>query len=122
VLDELEQDTLRGRVHRAGRLVEHEQLGFGGDGPGNEHALVLASRERVERPLGELPHADLVQRLAGALPIPCLESPQRAEQAGATHQDDVEDRQRPALIEPVALRNVAHPRRPARREYEAAAE
>ena len=109
-LDQLEQHALRGGVHRAGGLVEDQEFRLGGDGPCDQDSLVLPARERIERPLGEIAHADLLQRLAGALAVLGAEAPHRAAQSGTAHQHHVQHRERPAGVEPIALRDVSDPR------------
>jgi hypothetical protein len=56
LVQHLEQDFLGGSVDPIERLVEQQQLGLLGDGPGDEDALALSAREGTEPvagPVGE---------------------------------------------------------------------
>jgi hypothetical protein len=54
----LREDLLAGQVHTRHRLVHDQQLGSGGEGTGDEYALVLPAGQRVHRVLGAVREAD----------------------------------------------------------------
>ena len=60
-----------GGVHACGRLVEHENVGLGGQGAGDEHALLLAAGKLGKLFAREVLRAGRLQALAhkGALAL-----------------------------------------------------
>ncbi len=54
---------LAGRVHPGRGLVEDEQVGFAGEGAGDEHALLLAARQGLRPLAGGLRDIEPLQRL-----------------------------------------------------------
>ena len=53
VAEQVDHLHLRGDVQRAERLVEHQELGFGGQGSGDGRTLQLAPRDLAGTPAGE---------------------------------------------------------------------
>lgn len=73
------QDLLAGQVDARHRLVHDQQLGFAGEGAGDEDALVLAAGEGVHRVLGAVRHADQLQGAPDRLAV----GPAQDAEAGA---------------------------------------
>ena len=85
--DESHEGLSGGGVHAGGRLVKHEDVGFGGQGAGDEHALLLAAGKLGKPLAGEVGRAGGLQAFAheGALAW-------RDESAGADPPVDAHER------------------------------
>ena len=77
-LEQLEDLAGGGAVEVAGRLVGHEQVGIGDDGPGDRHALLLAAGKLARIMVLALLQADDPQRRHHVL------APLAARQAGSS--------------------------------------
>jgi len=82
-----------------------------------EAAIKAADGPRFDTAFRQLTDADLVESVARPLLVMRAEAAQRTEQMGPAHQHDVHHRERPALVEPIALRHVPDARPPARRQH-----
>src|SRR5580692_839263 len=70
---------LRGYVERGQWLVKQQQLRLGDHRPGHRHPLLLASGHVAGPRLGDLGHAQALQRRSGPLPRRALVDPTRAQ-------------------------------------------
>src|SRR5438552_2749769 len=52
--DEFQQSSGGNRIHARGWLIQNENVRFGGQGPGDEHALFLTARKLREPLAGKL--------------------------------------------------------------------
>mmetsp|Transcript_1047 Transcript_1047/g.2758 ORF Transcript_1047/g.2758 Transcript_1047/m.2758 type:complete len:297 (+) Transcript_1047:2737-3627(+) len=64
-VDQLAQHDLFGRIHAGGGLIERDQLGVGGQGPGDLQAALVAVAQSPRLEFGVLADADVVQQLLG---------------------------------------------------------
>src|SRR5919199_498291 len=93
----VEQDgdrLLRVDVDADRRLVEHEQLRLGGERLGDERALLLAARERPERPPRLLDEADALDRALDGGPVAGAERPEDSAPRRAAGRDQLLDADR----------------------------
>jgi len=86
---EVDERALAGEVHPVGRLVEHQEIRLAGEGAGEQHALLLATRELAEEAPRQGGDADELERLAGALAVLPPGALERAEAGRAPHQGDL---------------------------------
>ena len=98
--DEIEDALLRRQVETGDRLVEQQQVGFGGERLSNEHALALPTGERAERTAGEVTD---IHPLGGGGDRPAIVGAHSAEQSAravAPHPQHLADAHRhPAVLE-----------------------
>ncbi len=90
-LEDVHQELLGRRVDAGHRLVEQEQVGLGGEGPGEEHAPPLAAGQAPDlRPQVAL-HPDLGERVDDRAPVVAAGPADRPEAREAAHHHDVLD-------------------------------
>src|SRR5919108_5065965 len=68
-LEGLGEAPLAGHVHARDRLVQHEDVGLDGQGPGDQHSLLLTAGQRRYRGSGEAGEADRREGAPCRLPI-----------------------------------------------------
>ncbi|MCK7516240.1 MAG: hypothetical protein MZV64_00180 [Ignavibacteriales bacterium] len=105
---------LRRRIETGQRLVHQHQLGFLGEGAGDEHALLLSAGELTDLTLSQIGDVHRFERVLDVFPIPFVRPVERTEFGGASHHDHVGDGDGEVPIHLRALRNVADAHMPAR--------
>src|SRR5688500_8823235 len=99
----------RDEIHPGGRLIEHEDVRLADEGARDEDPLLLATGERVELLVREVADADVIERIASEVTVCPGRATQEADPVVASHDDDVDDLERKAVVDRIALRNVAEP-------------
>lgn len=102
VLDHVEDAELAREIEAGDRLVEQEHVGVGCERLGDEHALLLASRQRPERRASEVGDLELVGRPIDQLAVEGTETAEQLALAVTPHAEHLVDRERhPGVVVPV---------------------
>ena len=112
-LEDVHQVLLGPRVDAGDRLVEQVQLGFGGDGPGEEDPAALAARQGADLAVDRIGHPDRLEGRRDPLAIDRAGLAPEAEPGVAAHHHDLADGDRELPVDRLRLRQVGD--RPGRR-------
>ena len=99
--------VLAGGVHAGGRLVHDQQLGLGGERPGDEHPALLAAGERGDRVLQPVGEADGRHGVGDGAAVGGAQPAEQAEPGQPADGDDLAHGRRHGAADRVPLRDVA---------------